>query len=205
MGVVSTGALGGAETTTSTTQRLSEDELFEMLSNARRRYVMHTLIREGDRVDVGSLSEQIAAWEDDRTLDEITSKDRKRVYTALQQTHLPKMDRAGVIDYDHNRGTVAPTQELENVEIYMDVVRGREIPWSDYYIGLTALIAIVLGGTALGIAPFTAVPSTAWMAFVVVTLAVSAVAHRYFSRRNRLGLTAEPPEYEARHRNGDAP
>jgi len=197
MGIASRTSLGGhGRATASGNDHLSEDELFELLSNQRRRHVLHALMRERKPLEVGTLSQEIAAWEDDLDLEEVSSKDRKRVYTALQQSHLPKMDKTGVLEYHSDRGVVEPTPALEDVEIYIDVVRGREIPWSDYYLALTGISALVLGGATLGLAPFTLLPSFAWSVFVVVAFAVSALAHRYFSRRNRLGITEEPPELE---------
>ena len=194
MGTASGTSLGGRERQAPTSTTLSEDELFELLANQRRRHILHALMREDQPLDIGTLSQEIAAWEDENALEEVTSKNRKRVYTALQQSHLPKMDKTGVVDYNSDRGTVEPTDALEDVEIYMDVIRGREIPWSDYYLGLTAVIALVLGGATMGSAPFAVLPMSAWALFVVVTLAVSALAHRYYSRRNRLGISGDPPE-----------
>ncbi|MFP9060842.1 DUF308 domain-containing protein [Natrialbaceae archaeon A-chndr2] len=196
MGTASATSLGGRERQASATTTLSEDELFELLANQRRRHILHALMREDQALEIGTLSQEIAAWEDGNALEEVSSKDRKRVYTALQQSHLPKMDKSGVVDYNSDRGTVEPTEALEDVEIYMDVIRGRELPWSDYYLGLTGVIALVLGGATMGIAPFSMLPMSAWTIFVVVTLAVSALAHRYYSRRNRLGISGEPPGVE---------
>ncbi|AXR77113.1 DUF7344 domain-containing protein [Natrarchaeobaculum sulfurireducens] len=175
---------------------LSEDDLFELLANRRRRYILHELMRKGEAVDIGSLSQEIAANEDGLEVHEVSSKDRKRVYTALHQSHLPKMDKTGVVSFDRDRGTVEPTQALEDVEIYMDVVRGRELPWSDYYLGLTALSAVFLAASTLAVGPFAALPLSAWGAFVVVSFGVFAFAHRYYARRNRLGIDRDPPEVE---------
>lgn len=175
---------------------VSEDELFEMLANSRRRYILHTLMREDRPLEIGTLSTQIAAREDGLEPTEVTSKDRKRVYTALQQSHLPKMDEAGVVDFDSDRGTVSPTPALKDVEIYIDIVRGRERPWSDYYLGLAFLSALVLGGAELSVTPFTMLPSVAWSAFVVAALVFSAVAHRLYSRRNRLGVDNTLTEFD---------
>ncbi|ADD04911.1 uncharacterized protein Nmag_1332 [Natrialba magadii ATCC 43099] len=174
-------------------ERLTEDELFELLSNRRRRHILHTLINETEQVDIGTLSQEIAAEEDELAFDEVSSSDRKRVYTALQQSHLPKMDNAGVLEFDRDRGTVEATPALEDIEIYMDVVRGREIPWSDYYLGLTGIIAVVLGGATLSVGPFALLPLSAWVAFAIVALAVSALSHRYYARQNRLGIGSSPP------------
>lgn len=178
---------------------LTEDELFELLSNQRRRHILHTLIHEDGSVDIGDLSQEIAAWEDGLAFEEVSSTDRKRVYTALQQSHLPKMDKAGVVQFDRDRGTVEPTPALEDVEIYMDVVRGREIPWSDYYLGLTALSGLLFVGSVANM-----VPPIAWGVFVTVTFGVSALAHRYYAQQNRLGIADEPPSVELEYRNRPA-
>ncbi|ELZ20147.1 hypothetical protein C477_07006 [Haloterrigena salina JCM 13891] len=180
---------------------LTEDELFELLSNRRRRHILHTLMDEAETVDIGDLSQEIAAAEDGLAYEEVSSSDRKRVYTALQQSHLPKLDKAGVVEFDRDRGVVEPTPALENVEIYMDVVRGREIPWSDYYLGLTAVATLLLGATVAGFPPFADLPSYAWGVFVVVAFGVSALAHRYYARRNRLGIADEPPAVELEYRD----
>lgn len=177
-------------------EHLSEDDLFELLSNRRRRYILNELLCEGRPMEIGTLAQEIAAREDDLEYHEVSSKDRKRVYTALHQSHLPKMDRAGVVDFDQDRGTVEPTPALENVEIYMDVVRGRGLPWSDYYLGLTLLSGLLLAATTLGIGPFAALSLSAWGAFVVVSFGVFSLAHRYYARRNRLGIDEDPPGVE---------
>ncbi|SDR38838.1 DUF7344 domain-containing protein [Natronobacterium texcoconense] len=194
--VPGTDADGGSPDTEPTDATLTEDELFEMLSNRRRRHILHQLMREGDRIDVGTLSEEIAASEDGIDIHEVSSTDRKRVYTALHQSHLPKMDEAGVLAFNKDRGFVEPMPALEDVEIYMDIVHGREIPWSDYYIGLTAVSALLLAVSAASLGPFAALSPYAWGVFVVVSFGVSAIAHRYYARRNRLGITEDPPGVE---------
>lgn len=176
---------------------LTEAELFDLLANQRRRHILHALMAEGEGVEIGTLSQEIAAWEEGLNPEEITSSDRKRVYTALQQSHLPKLDEAGVIEFDRDRGSVEPTPALEDVEIYMDVVRGRDLPWSDYYLGLTALSGALLAGSSLGIGPLDGLSSSAWGAFVVVMFGVFALAHRHYSRCNRIGITEDPPEIDA--------
>ncbi|EMA32371.1 hypothetical protein C446_14704 [Halobiforma nitratireducens JCM 10879] len=193
----------GSPATEPTDEALTEDELFEILSNRRRRHVLHELMREGDAIDIGTLSEEIAASEDGLELHEVSSSDRKRVYTALHQSHLPKMDEAGVIEFNRDRGTVEPTAALEDVEIYMDVVRGHEIPWSDYYLGLTALAAVLLAVSVVGPGPLAALSPYQWGAFVLVSFGVSAVAHRYYARRNRLGITDGPPDVALEYRDDD--
>ncbi|THE65587.1 hypothetical protein D8Y22_07170 [Salinadaptatus halalkaliphilus] len=100
----------------------SSDGPFEILSSPRRRHVIEFLASSSeDAVRLRDLAEQIAAWENDISRQEITYKQRKRVYTSLYQTHLPKMDRAGVIDYDRHAGIVRSTAEVSTLRAYLEL------------------------------------------------------------------------------------
>lgn len=171
---------------------VSEEELFDVLSNRRRRYAVHALDSDRGAVELGSLAEQVAAWEYGVGVDELSHAQRKRVYTSLQQSHLPKMDAAGIVEFDKRRGLVEPTPAFEDVEIYMEVVRGRDVPWSEYYLGLATVGGAVLLAAAVDAWPLALLPDLAWGVFLVVALAVSASFHRYYVRE--LGATDEPPD-----------
>ena len=174
----------------------TEDELFDVLASRRRRYALHMLKGREEPVELGDVAEQVAAWEYGEDVAEVSYDERKRVYTALQQSHLPRMDDAGVVSFDKNRGVVKPTPALEDVQVYMDVVKGREIPWSEYYLGLSGVAATLLVAVAVGAWPFTALPAVAWGAAIVAAFAVSAVVHRYFARRAALGRGPTPVELD---------
>ncbi|TKX52390.1 hypothetical protein EXE44_18565, partial [Halorubrum sp. SS7] len=78
----------------------SRDEVFTALSNARRRNVIEYLNTNGSEARVRDIAEQLAAWENGVEIPEVTYKQRKRVYTALHQSHLPKLAASGFIDYE---------------------------------------------------------------------------------------------------------
>jgi predicted transcriptional regulator len=174
--------------------RVSEDEIFTMLSNRRRRYVVHALSRDDADHDLGSLAEQIAAWEHDVDVGELSYNERKRTYTSLQQTHLPKMDDVGLVEFDKNRGEVRPTESLTEVDLYLEVVSGDDLPWSKYYLGLCGVATTIVVGQWVESPLFTSVPATDWIAFVVAMFAVSAAVHHYYRDHRRLGTGDRPPE-----------
>jgi hypothetical protein len=92
--------------------RLARDEVFELLSNRRRRDVLLYLDAQPDgTATLDTLAEHIAARENDVTVGQLSAAQRKRVYIGLYQCHLPKMDDLGVIEYDQDRGTV----ELQDI------------------------------------------------------------------------------------------
>ena len=176
-----------------TPEPLSRDEIFDLLSNHRRRYALHAVKRIDGDVEIADITEQVAAWENGKSREEITAQERHRVYTSMQQTHLPAMDRAGVIEYDN--GTVTLADGAENLEVYMDIVPEQSIPWGEYYLGLAAVSGALLAAVSAGVFP-ESIPVLAWGWLVVVLLAGSALYHVVQSRRMRLGATDTPPEID---------
>jgi hypothetical protein len=174
---------------------LSREEVFEILSNRRRRFAIHYLQRNGNRARLGELAETIAAWENGIEPAAVGASERKSVYTSLQQFHLPKLDDQGVVDFDDREGVIERTAAAEDIDIYLEVVDGRDVPWSHYYIALAVLNLAVLGTGLAGIYPLTMVSGYGWGIFVVTTFLVSALLHTYVTRSEmRLGDTETPPE-----------
>lgn len=173
----------------------SRDEMFDLLSNHRRRYALHHLQRNDERADLGELSERIAAWENRKELREVTAAERKRVYTSLQQFHLPRMNESGVLEFDDRSGEVELGPAAENLDLYLEVVEGRDVPWSQYYLALTALNLVLLATTHLGVGPVAQLPAMAFDAFVVTTFGSSALVHAYYNLSEmRLGSDPVPEE-----------
>nr|WP_267636226.1 hypothetical protein [Halovenus rubra] len=152
---------------------------------------MHIAKQTDGSLELSDIAEQIAAWENGKSLAEITSDERHRVYTSMQQTHLPTMDRAGVINYDN--GTVTLTEEATNLDVYLDVVPEQSIPWGQYYLGLSAFSAALLASVLMGVFP-ASVPNLAWGGIVVGLFSVSALYHVWESQRMRLGAAETPPD-----------
>lgn len=163
---------------------LERGEVFDLLSNRRRRYAVLYCKREEAAVSLGELAEHVAAWELEKPVEAITSTERKRVYTSLQQTHLPTLERAGMIAYDGR--TIELTDRAADLEVYLDIVPGDSIPWGTYYLGLAALGFVVLGGVALEVVPTETIPELGWAALFLCLFAGSALVHVLSSRRHRL-------------------
>jgi DNA-binding transcriptional ArsR family regulator len=188
-----TGSYGGHGTDTIEEEEgIDRDELFHILRNQRRRFALHHLKHRNGPVDVGDLATQIAAWENEITVAEVTSTQRRRVYNALQQTHVPGLEEAGVIDVD--RREVELTGRAEKLDLYMEVVPGRDIPWSEYYLALGAVSLAALVAVGLNVGPFAGVSDIAAGVFVTVAFIVSACANYYHQHESLLGASERPPE-----------
>lgn len=187
----------GQQSAASAQSEISRDDCFDLLSNHRRRYTLHYLQHNGDQATLGELADQIAAWENDIPQEEVSYDQRKRVYTSLQQVHLPRMDKYGVVRFDEREGHVEPGPAVADLDVYLEVVQGRDVPWSVFYAVLAVINAVLIALVTLGVPPFTLFPQTGLAVFVVTTFFLTAVAHTYVTRTEmQIGQTEQPPELD---------
>jgi predicted transcriptional regulator len=170
----------------------TRQEMFETLSNERRRMVVHALQRDG-ATTLRALSRQVAAWEYDTDPEAVSSKQRRRLYNALQQSHLPKMDENGIVEYDEDRGTVEPTAALDDLELFLEVVPEKEISWSTYYTLVGVVCLSLTGAVALDVYPFSLFGMTGTALFCALLVLGSGLVHQYRTRQMALGR-GELPE-----------
>ena len=178
-------------TTDASGGELGKDEVFDLLSNHRRRYALHYCKQTDGPVSTSDLAETVAAWELEKEVSELTSDERKRIYTSLQQTHLPTLADAGMITYENHE--IELTDQTRELEVYMDIVPEGSIAWGPYYLGLSAVGFVILAAIWSGVVPSGSVPGVAWGVLGVSLFAVSAAAQTYVTRRHRLGDGEEPP------------
>lgn len=99
--------------------RIARDDAYHLLQNERRRLALAFLSERDWLVNVGVVAEHVAAVENDIDVEELSAQQRKRVYISLYQSHLPKLDEHGVVDYDQSRGTVEPLPLLRALQPFL--------------------------------------------------------------------------------------
>jgi hypothetical protein len=157
--------------TSSEPTQLSLDVVYDILKNTRRRRVLHLLHEDEEGTTLGDLAERIAAIENDKPRTQLDAQERKRVYVGLYQCHLPRMDDAGVVDFDGDRGTVQLGAHSNQVYDHLESAEDESEPdreWSTYY----ALYG--MGGVLAGLALAWTAPMAAQL-FVVGVLVAGAV------------------------------
>lgn len=184
METIDTQLLGEGETKQKPTER--KDRAFEMLSNPRRRQVLRYLrTHKGEGpILLRALAEQIAAWENDIPIESVTYKQRKRVYTSLYQSHLPRLHKYGFIEYDANRGTIDLTPEAEQLDIYLEVVPKGDLPWSEIYLGISAIAIAAIVAFWFGAIPF--VSSWHMLVALAVLFAGVSIVHTIQTKENAI-------------------
>lgn len=155
------------------------DDIFHILQNERRRQVLHHLHGVDGTVMMRDVAEAIAAWENDTTVENLHSDQRQRVYIALYQSHLPKLDDLGVIEYNQSRGYIETTPLLDEVIQYLqpttEETEDQTIEASELVLSF-APAAVVSGALLVGTAVlgWVALPGLALGALVGAMFVITA-------------------------------
>ena len=130
------------------------------------------------RVRLRDLAEQVAAWEQETTVDDLRSDERQRVYISLYQSHLPKLDTHGIVDYDKDRGWIEPTPHTERLYPYLESPSqaSSSDQWPRRYAGTVVCCGLGLAAVTAGIDPSVGLVS-AWV--VLVAFAVLTAVHAW--------------------------
>ncbi|ELY99711.1 hypothetical protein C482_09507 [Natrialba chahannaoensis JCM 10990] len=191
------------EETEGNEKTFSEDEIFHLLQNERRRLVLRYLRGTNEPVRMRDVAEQVAAWEHDTTVAELTSTQRQRVYIPLYQSHLSKLDEAGVIDYQQNRGIVERKPLADEVDQYLQVTEQNRHTnatgnadtnadnatdetnsalsiGDDYYIGATAVCYVALLGAVFEL-PVLSILSGIGLSALILFLFTLVTASRFIN------------------------
>jgi hypothetical protein len=163
--------------------QLSHDTVFSMLSNRRRRLAIYYLGDREEPARVREMATQLAVWENGVPESKLNYQQRKRVYTSLHQTHLPKLDESGFVEYDRDRKTVALTPRAETLRTYLEPDDEADVAWERVYLGIAAAGGLSVLLAWVGAPPFSLLPGLAYAGVLAVVLGVVAAVHGRHSRR----------------------
>ncbi|WP_411966324.1 hypothetical protein [Haloferax sp. YSMS24] len=173
-------------------EQLSKDIVFEILKNQRRRDALHYLKVNGGEAKLGDMAEFIAAKENDIDIKALSSSQRKRVYIGLYQCHLPKMDSAGVVDFDKNRGDITLLDAAQQLETYLDGDVGGSEEASETPVSfasspkrnltIAAAVAATVSAGLLGVPGLEQIPAAGWAVLSTATLMAITAMESYKER-----------------------
>ncbi|WP_232688806.1 DUF7344 domain-containing protein [Halobacterium zhouii] len=173
---------------------LSQNADLYLLSNPRRRFILSYLRRAGEPVDLVDLADEIAAWENDTEVEDLTSQQRKRVYVSIYQTHVPKLANAGVVTHDQDSGLVALSDDASEIDRHL---QSEEEPrmWQFVYLSIAAFGGLLYLAILFELPVFSLIPLAAAGVLVVLLFGIAAITHfvyeRYVSRRPPTDLIDE--------------
>jgi len=175
--------IAAGSTASDTTEELSASEIHDVLRNDRRRLVLGRLRSAEAFETVSDLAEHIGRVEAGESPP--PRNVRQSVYVSLHQTHLPKLDELGIVDYDPDGKTVKRAANADDLEAYLDGDSDDGLP-PTYYAGLGLLGGAALLSTAAGVPGSGAVgPAAVGLALSAALVAAATYDHR--ARANAAG------------------
>ncbi|MFP9058919.1 hypothetical protein ACLI4R_00135 [Natrialbaceae archaeon A-chndr2] len=163
-------------------EELTQAELFDVFSNARRRQTVRYLKRYQGTCDLAPLVEQVAAWENDTETEAVTRTQRRRVYISLYQTHLPMLEEHGIVDWDPDAHRIELLPSEDTFEPYLDRQLNEQRSWHLFYASVTLVggLLFVLALLSIGVVS----PSIAPLIALGVCFVIAAIAlTQYVSRQ----------------------
>jgi hypothetical protein len=174
---VPTGADEGPES-------LDQGDIHDILRNDRRRLTIKCLQDRADgRMEVRELSEEVATLETGE--DPPPRNKRQSVYVSLHQTHLPKLDKFGIVSYDSDAKEVTLEDRVRQIEVYMEIVPRYGLSWGEFYFGLGLLGMLTTLAVLLGVPGVEALGVTVTASTFFLILMLSAAWHVY-SQQDRI-------------------
>jgi predicted transcriptional regulator len=164
-------------------ESLSEGEIHDVLRNQRRRLVLEQLHEAEGGESVRDLAEYIGSVEADESPP--PRNVRQSVYVALHQTHLPKLDDLGIVDYDSDEKVVTLARHADDVAIYMEVVPKYGLSWGEFFLGVALLGLATLAGARVGVPVLASVGEGA-LGAVFLVLVAGAAGYQVASQRSSL-------------------
>jgi hypothetical protein len=159
---------------------LIDTEIHDILGNRRRRHALDHLRETADTVGIADLADAVAERE---TGESPPPEDvRQSVYNSLHQSHIPRLEREGVVEYDRESNELRLTESAREVEVYMEVFTRYGITWVEYYrlLGTVALLVVLLA--TMEVFPFALVETVLWVSLFLAVIAVST-AYQLWTRR----------------------
>jgi len=171
--------------------QLEQNDLFDILSSARRRYVLYLLDENGE-MKLMDLAEHVAAWENEIDREAVTNDQRKRVYVSLYQTHVPRLEEFGLVEYEAENGSVSPAESANTIRPYL-TTEGFSAVWQYLYPPLIVVSLLVAGLSASNVSLFASVGIGELAVVLGSALAVTVSIHLVIVLSRRY---ATPPEFQ---------
>lgn len=93
-----------------------DPETHRALASTVRRRVLYVLLEEHREWSRGELATALRVWDRAGSGEQVMTADRERVVVELHHNHLPRLDQAGLLSYDHGTGVVTPVPVPDAVE-----------------------------------------------------------------------------------------
>lgn len=153
--------------------------------------VLSCLRQSGGTSTIQELAEQIAVIENETDAEKLSSQQRKRVYVSLYQTHIPKLEETGIIEYEDDQGKVYLTERALEIDSYLKPARESEYSWHLHYLSFAGLGGLLLILSSTGLAGLDGLSTLGIGIGLMITFALLAILQYWVSKRDEQAIPAE--------------
>lgn len=114
----------------------SLDEIFDLLSKERRRYVLYYLDQAEGKVSLDELVKQIHDWETAPSDDSVPSDAYEDIVISLEHNHLPKIEDATHIEFQREDQQIRVSDLSSESGVLLSVSKALDQPSSSEDIDL---------------------------------------------------------------------
>lgn len=104
------------------------DQIFDLLSEERRRYALYYLEQTNEPVSVEVLAEQVAEWETDGPPESIPDEKYEQIEVELYHLELPKASEEPYVKYDPETKMIELTGAPPEVDAVIQIAKVIERP-----------------------------------------------------------------------------
>ena len=97
------------------------DDLLDVLSDARRRFVVACLTEYETPLTLPDVADELAVWEHDARITDVPAEDVAAIHADLYHVHVPKMADAGVVEYSQERELVALAEPVDELSAHLEL------------------------------------------------------------------------------------
>lgn len=109
--------------TPTATESVSNAALFALFRRRRRRTAVAVLASVDGAVTLNELTRAVVRRERDGSIADVSGDRLTQVSVTLHHNHLPRLDDAGVVEYDPDRRRVRPAADLDRAASALAAVR----------------------------------------------------------------------------------
>ncbi len=158
-------------------ETMEKSEIEKVLSDERRRLIIEFLKEKGRPVSVDQLADYIA--EEETGESPSPPHVRETVFEDLYTRHIPKLEEVGVVNHEQE---IELDDSFQGVSMYLDVVRGSEISWSEFYLAISVIGIALVSTHIFEVAMVSTIDTEIYALIILWVIAVTSLYQTYTNK-----------------------
>jgi hypothetical protein len=94
----------------------TSDEVFKLLANDHRRYLIHYLTEQEDSTPLSRVAMDLTSRINDQPLTEVTPTQQERMRLRLEHEHLPRLADYGLLSWSYGDDMIDPLSSFDSAD-----------------------------------------------------------------------------------------